>query len=65
MKDDELERVLAGLDSAIAVFRRNEGKLKVTDIRIQSILATVRQELALYRAVARTVKRTTIEPRQN
>jgi hypothetical protein len=61
MKDDELERVLAGLDSALAVFRRNEGKLDVADIRIQSILSTLRHELALYRAVARTAERTNKE----
>ena len=57
MKDDEIERVLAGLEAALAIFRRNEGRLEVADIRIQSTLASMRHELALYRAVARTVER--------
>jgi hypothetical protein len=58
MKEDELERVLAGLDVALAVFRRHEGRLTVGEIKIQAALASVRHELALYRAVARTARRT-------
>lgn len=61
MKDDELERVLTGLDAALTVFRKNEGKLEVADIRIQSMLATLRHELALYRAVSRTAERSNRE----
>jgi hypothetical protein len=57
MKDDELERVLAGLDAALAVIRKNKGGLEVADVKIQSTLAALRHELALYRAVARTAER--------
>ena len=57
MKDDELERALKGLDHALEVFRRNRGRLEVADIKIQSSLASMRHELALYRAVGRTVER--------
>ena len=57
MKDDELERVLAGLDAALATFRKNEGALEVGDIKIQSALAALRHEIALCRAVARTAER--------
>lgn len=57
MKDDELERVLAGLDSALTVIRKHEDRLEVADIRVQSTLAALRHELALYRAVARTAER--------
>jgi hypothetical protein len=61
MKDDELERVLGSLDDALAVMRKNEGSLEVADIRIQSVLAALRHEIALYRAVARTAERTNKE----
>ena len=58
MKDDEIARVLSGLESALTIFRRNDSRLAVADIRIQSMLAAMRHELALYRAVSRTAERT-------
>jgi hypothetical protein len=57
MKDDEIAQALAGLDSALGVFRRQPGQLEPPDTRIRSTLASMRHELALYRAVARTVER--------
>jgi hypothetical protein len=61
MKDDEVARALAGLDGALEVFRRNEAGLEVGDIRARSMLAALRHELALYRAVARTAERNSRE----
>ncbi len=57
MKDDEIDRALAGLDAALGVYRRQDGRLDVADVKIRSTLAAMRHELALYRAVARTVER--------
>jgi hypothetical protein len=57
MKDDEIQRALGGLDSALAVFRRYERHLDRPDAQIRGALAAMRQELALYRAVSRTVER--------
>jgi hypothetical protein len=57
MKDDEIQRALSGLDTALAVFRRQDARLDAADVKIRGTLASMRQEMALYRAVARTVER--------
>jgi hypothetical protein len=57
MKDDEIQRALSGLDTALAIFRRQDARLDAADVKIRGTLASMRQEMALYRAVARTVER--------
>lgn len=46
MTDSDAQRVLEWIDSALELFRVNEGKLNAREIRIRSMLAVVRNELS-------------------
>jgi hypothetical protein len=43
---DELRSVVSHLDAALKVFNQYDGRLTVTDIRLKSMLVTLRSELA-------------------
>lgn len=46
MTDGDVQRILAWLDSALELFHKSKGHLTVREIRVLSMLAVVREELA-------------------
>lgn len=46
MSEHEVSKVLKALESALNVFRQNEGRLTVAQIRARSMLSMIRSELA-------------------
>lgn len=46
MTDVDAQKILGWIDSALELFHRNKGHLTVREIRILSMLAVVREELA-------------------
>lgn len=52
MTDEELQRVIAEIDSALEVLRKTPGELDAGDARIRAALADLRRELAVYRALS-------------
>lgn len=46
MTDNDAQRMLGWIDSALELFKKNEGQLTAREIRIRSLLAVVRNELA-------------------
>ena len=45
MTDNDARRIIDWLDSALELFRANEGRLSARDVRILSMIAVARQEL--------------------
>ncbi len=45
MTDHDARRIIDWLDSALELFRANEGRLSVREVKILSMLAVARQEL--------------------
>lgn len=46
MTDADNQRIIAWIDSALELFHKNKGHLTVREIRVLSMLAVVREELA-------------------
>jgi hypothetical protein len=46
MTESDYRRVLGWLDSTLEVFRGYKGRLTVREVRIRSLLAVIRQEIA-------------------
>lgn len=46
MSEADYQRLLGHLDEALKVFRHYEGRLRVRDIRFQSLITVLRQEIA-------------------
>jgi hypothetical protein len=46
MSDSDYRRLMAWLDVSLDIFRAHEGRLAVRDIRLQSLLAVLREEVA-------------------
>jgi len=46
MTDSDYRQVLNWLDSALEVFMSYRGKMSVKEVRVRSLLAVLRQELA-------------------
>ena len=46
MTETDTRRIIDWLDSALEIFRANEGRLNAKEVRILSMLAVARQELA-------------------
>lgn len=46
MSEADVRQVIEGIDAALNVFRRNEGRLTVSQIRARSMLSVVRSEVA-------------------
>ncbi len=45
MTDHDARRIIDWLDSALELFRANEGRLSVREVKILSMLAVARQDL--------------------
>lgn len=45
MTDHDARRIIDWLDSALELFRANEGRLTAREVRILSMIAVARQEL--------------------
>lgn len=45
MTPAETREILASVDIALRIYRKNEGKLNVQEVRLKSLLAVVRAEL--------------------
>lgn len=53
MTDQELQQVIAEIDSAIEILSKNRtAEFDAGDKRIQDLLADLRRELAVYRAIS-------------
>lgn len=46
MTDFDSRRILDWIDSALELFRNNEGQLNAREVRIRSLLSVARNELA-------------------
>lgn len=58
MTDDELRRIIAEIDLALDLLRKNRGHdFDAGDVTIRAMLADLRRELAVYRAIAQTADR--------
>jgi hypothetical protein len=59
MTDEELQRVICELDLALVFLRKQRGhELDSGDVKIRAMLADVRRELAVYRAISQTAAKT-------
>lgn len=45
MTPAETREILASVDTALRIYRKNEGKLNAQEVRLKSLLAVVRAEL--------------------
>lgn len=57
MTDADIQRLLGWIDSALELFHKNKGHLTVREIRVLSMLAVVREELAESAKQQRTPRR--------
>lgn len=58
MRDEELRRIISEIDSALDVLRVSRGEeLDPGDIKIRNLIAELRRDLAVYRAVSETQAR--------
>ncbi|HWA88157.1 MAG TPA: hypothetical protein VG710_18155 [Opitutus sp.] len=59
MTDVDTQRILAWIDSALELFHKNKGHLTVREIRVLSMLAVGREELAESAKQEKTSRRVT------
>jgi hypothetical protein len=45
MKDSDLTHILIGIDTALEVYRKNEGRLSAREISLKSMLNAVREQV--------------------
>lgn len=58
MTDEELRRVISELDCALDILRRNRGSdFDAADVKIRAMLADLRRELAVYRALSQAAEK--------